>query len=115
MVVKVVVFETLLILSLNNLVLKANRIYNRTHFSGGSSSSYYSLQAESAKVSNISGRKINMKSATANGIEVVLCEFKKNVDRNELAEQQGKCCRFDVALLEDLNTINIGDTIVTTI
>ncbi|KAI8334940.1 hypothetical protein EDC96DRAFT_568553 [Choanephora cucurbitarum] len=81
---------------------KVNRIYNRTHFSG-------------AKVSNISERKIDMRSTTANGIEVALCEFKKNVNRNELIEQQGKCCRFDVALLEDLNTINISDKIVTTI
>ena len=55
-----------------------------------------------------------MKSTTANRIEVALCEFKKNVDRNELAEQQGKCCRFNVALLEDSNTINISDRISTT-
>ncbi|KAI8334096.1 hypothetical protein EDC96DRAFT_568658 [Choanephora cucurbitarum] len=79
------------------------------------SSSYYSLQAESAKVSNSSGRKIDMKSATTNGIEVVLCEFKKNVDRNELDKQQGKRCRLKVSLLEDLNTINISDIIITTI
>ena len=56
-----------------------------------------------------------MKSTTANRIEVALCKFKKNVDRNELAEQQGKCCRFSIALLEELNTINISDKKITTI
>ncbi|KAI8375683.1 hypothetical protein EDC96DRAFT_541121 [Choanephora cucurbitarum] len=50
----------------------------------------------------------------ANGIEVTLCEFKRNVDRNKLAEQQGKCCRLNVALLEDSEPIRISDRVITT-
>ncbi|KAI8376635.1 hypothetical protein EDC96DRAFT_540892 [Choanephora cucurbitarum] len=89
--------------------------FSESHFSGVSSSSYYSLHSESAKVCNVSGRKIDMKSTTANGIEVSLCEFKKNVDKNELAEQQGKYCHLNVSLLEWLITINLSDKIITTI
>ncbi|OBZ89893.1 hypothetical protein A0J61_02045 [Choanephora cucurbitarum] len=88
-------------------------MHNESHFSGGSPSSYYSLHSELVKVCNINRRKIDMKSTTANDIEVALCEFEKNVDRNELAEQQGKCHRLEVALLEDLEPINISDKIIT--
>ncbi|KAI8370184.1 hypothetical protein EDC96DRAFT_573698 [Choanephora cucurbitarum] len=56
-----------------------------------------------------------MTFTTANGIEVALCKFKKNVERNKLAEQQGKCCRLNVFLLEYSEPINISDRVITTI
>ncbi|KAI8327529.1 hypothetical protein BD560DRAFT_417970 [Blakeslea trispora] len=89
---------------------KANRSYNESQFSGGSSSSYCSSNMSVA--SNVSGRKIDMKFISANGTEIALCEFKKDMDRRKLSEQQGKCCRLNVSLLEDLKTINVNERII---
>ncbi|KAI8053143.1 uncharacterized protein B0P05DRAFT_308037 [Gilbertella persicaria] len=91
---------------------KANRVHNESQFSGSNSSSYFSSHSESTTASNVSGRKIDMRFMADNGIEVALCEFKRNTDRRKLTEQQGKCCRLNVALLEDLKTIDINDRII---
>ncbi|KAI8375677.1 hypothetical protein EDC96DRAFT_303756 [Choanephora cucurbitarum] len=90
---------------------KASRVANESLYSGGSSS-VFSSGVETSTASNISARKIDMKFSASNGIEVALCEFKKNMEARKLAEQQGKCCRLNLALLEDLKSIRINDRIL---
>ncbi|KAI8386901.1 hypothetical protein BD560DRAFT_143840 [Blakeslea trispora] len=65
---------------------KANRVTRESLYSGGISS-VFSSGVETSTSSNISGRKIDMKFSASNGIEVALCEFKKNMEVRRLTEQ----------------------------